>query len=58
MFHDILNRQLFFDNSKVQASEDVKNLIQSLLEKNPEKRLGTKDENEIKKHPWFYDLNW
>ena len=58
MFHDILNRPLFFDNSKVQASDDVKNLITALLDKNPEKRLGNKDENDIKNHPWFYDLDW
>lgn len=42
MYHDILNRELFFDNSKVDASQDVKNLIKSLLKKDPEQRLGNK----------------
>lgn len=22
------------------------------------KRIGAKDENEIKNHPWFADINW
>ena len=42
MFHDILNRELFFDNSKVNASPEVKDLIKNLLKKDPEKRLGAK----------------
>lgn len=35
MFHDILNRELFFDNSKVEASAEVKDLIKNLLKKDP-----------------------
>lgn len=42
MFHDILNRELFFDNSKVDASPEAKDLIRNLLKKDPEKRLGSK----------------
>jgi hypothetical protein len=29
-----------------------------LLKKDPTKRIGAKDENEIKNHPWFADMNW
>ena len=58
MFSDILNRELFFDNSKVQASEEVKNLIYNLLKKDPEQRLGTKNEDDIKNLPWFKDIDW
>lgn len=58
MFHDILNRQVFFDNSKVEASAQAKDLIKSLLKKDPEKRLGAKNENQIKEHPWFADMDF
>lgn len=58
MFQDIVNRELFFDNSKTDVSDHCKNLIYSLLKKDPAKRIGAKDENEIKNHPWFADMNW
>lgn len=58
MFHDILNRELFFDNSKVQASEEAKSIIYNLLKKDPEQRLGSKNEDDIKNHPWFKDVDW
>lgn len=34
------------------------NLIKRLLEKDPEKRLGTKDVNEIKQHSFFKTIDW
>jgi len=44
MFQDIVNRELFFDNSKIEASDNCKNLIFSLLKKDPAKRIGVNDE--------------
>lgn len=58
MFHDIVNRELFFDNSKNDVSDQCKNLIYSLLKKDPMKRIGAKDNNEIKNHTWFSDIDW
>ena len=58
MFQDIVNRELFFDTSKVDPSDNCKNLIYSLLKKDPMKRIGSKDELEIKNHPWFESINW
>ena len=36
-------------------SNDLVSLLNALLEKNPEKRLGssTDDAEEVKAHPWF-----
>jgi serine/threonine protein kinase len=35
-------------------SDNVKDLIIRLLEKNPKSRIGSKlDADEIKQHPWF-----
>ena len=40
-------------------STSVRRLLEQLLEKNPEKRLGNKvGAAEIKKHPWFAGINW
>ncbi len=58
MFHDIINRELFFDNSKVEASPEVKDLIKNLLKKDPEKRLGAKSEEDIRNHPWFSSIDF
>ena len=40
-------------------STDIQDLINSLLHKNPEDRLGAKNGiSDIKKHKYFQDLNW
>jgi len=40
-------------------SGDCFNLVKSLLEKNPEHRLGAKNGIiDIKNHNWFNDINW
>ena len=58
MFQDILNREIFFDNSKVEASPEAKDIIRKLLRKDKEKRLGSENEEEIRNHPWFAGLNF
>jgi len=40
------------------VSEDAKNLINKLLEKDPGTRLGRKGLQEIKKHPFFSGINF
>ena len=40
-------------------SSDCKNLLKSLLQKNPSKRLGSqRGSSEIKEHPWCADIDW
>jgi hypothetical protein len=41
-------------------SEEAKNLIVSLLNRNPSKRLGAGPDGaeEIKRHPFFRNLDW
>lgn len=39
-------------------SKECKSLLNGLLEKEPEKRLGTNGIDEIKNHPFFKSLNW
>ena len=42
----------------LKVSEEAKNIISKLLEKNPGSRLGKKGLNEIKSHPFFGNLNF
>lgn len=43
----------------IPMSEDLKDLIRKLLEKNPAKRLGSNgDADEIVNHPWFKGVEW
>ena len=41
-------------------SSEIKDLLIALLERNPQKRLGSskEDANEIKAHPWFRGIDW
>ena len=47
------------NNIKKGWSLESADLINKLIQKNPNKRLGSSGGiNEIKKHPWFKDINW
>lgn len=47
------------DKHKILMSEEVKDLITKLLEKDPRDRLGTVGEVEaIISHPWFADIDF
>jgi len=43
---------------KIQTSEEVKDLILKLLEKDPKNRLGNNGFDEIRKHPFFNNLDF
>lgn len=58
MYHDIINREVSFERFKVETSQDVKDLIKALLQKDPEKRLGSKGDKDIKNHPWFSSIDF
>ena len=52
LFHNIEHGNLKIPSS---ISEELKDLLHKLLEKDPAKRVGVEG---IKEHPWFSDLNW
>lgn len=60
--HDILFRQIMMDDVKFprNISNEAKSLLNGLLEKNPQKRLGggPDDVKEIMAHPFFACINW
>ena len=56
IFRNIQNAELYIPNF---ISEKAQKLIKSLLERNPNNRLGSKmDVEEIKNNEYFYDVDW
>jgi serum/glucocorticoid-regulated kinase 2 len=59
------DRQQLFDKIKFASpaypaflSPKAKNLLESLLKKTADKRLGYDSNNPVRNHPWFEDVNW
>ena len=55
LFNKIKNCQLVLHNY---FSDDLKDLLKKLLEKDPNKRFGVNNKDEIKKHPFFKGIEW
>lgn len=59
-FENILKKPLDFPTMQhIDISDDCKDLLRHLLKKRPTERLGHESGAEdIKRHPWFNDINW
>ena len=55
LFNKIKNCQVVLHHY---FSEDLKDLMKKLLEKDPDKRFGVFDKDEIKQHPFFKGIDW
>jgi len=55
MYQKILNGELRFPSY---VSSDAQSLLEGLLTRDVEKRLGTGSSEEVKKHPFFKDIDW
>jgi serine/threonine-protein kinase RIM15 len=68
VFENILHRRIHWPDSEeddVIISEEARDLINNLIQLNPQDRLGANAEEkypsgaaEIQAHPWFADINW
>jgi serine/threonine protein kinase len=62
MFDSIVNSPIDFPQVGVQAgqvTQQARDFLEALLQKNPNKRLGaTRGINELKEHAYFSDVNW
>nr|AML78540.1 putative LOV domain-containing protein [Xeronema callistemon] len=57
-FFNVLHKDLTFPSS-IPVSLTARQLIHALLRRDPADRLGSNSgANEIKKHPFFHDINW
>ena len=56
MYRNISENKLMFPEF---FSEELKDLLKKMLDKDPKKRIGIgNDKQDLKKHPFFADLNW
>ena len=56
MYRNISENKLIFPEF---FSEELKDLLKKMLDKDPKKRIGIgNDKQDLKKHPFFADLNW
>ncbi|XP_039145925.1 probable serine/threonine protein kinase IREH1 isoform X1 [Dioscorea cayenensis subsp. rotundata] len=58
IFENILNRKIPWPQVPEEMSFDAQDLIDKLLTEDPNQRLGAKGASEVKKHPFFKDINW
>lgn len=61
VFQRILNRTIKFPEIGTEEgmmSQEAYDLINKLLTMDPKKRLGSKGIQEIKKHPFFAEVDW
>lgn len=57
-FTNVLQRDLIFPTS-IPVSILVRQLMRDLLQRNPNKRLGSRNgANDVKNHPFFSGINW
>lgn len=57
MYRKILSEPLHFPGPEIVPSA-AKDLLTKLLDRNPEKRLGSQGASEIKAHPFFHSIDW
>lgn len=55
MYQKILKEPLTFPSN---MDKDARSLLQGLLDRNPQKRLGANGAGEIKAHPFFRQIDW
>jgi len=55
LYQNIARAKLEIPNN---LSAEAKDLITKLLERDPEQRIGVKDRNELRNHPFFAGIDW
>jgi CheY-like chemotaxis protein len=58
VFENILTRNINWHDDEVEISPECRDLMERLMCSSIEKRLGHRGADEVKKHPWFADVDW
>ncbi|MED6167267.1 hypothetical protein PIB30_001163 [Stylosanthes scabra] len=58
IFDNIINRDIQWPKVPEEISFEAYDLINKLLNENPVQRLGATGATEVKRHPFFKDINW
>jgi serine/threonine-protein kinase RIM15 len=57
VFENILSRNILWPEDD-SVSPEARDLMEQLLQTNVEERLGRNGAEEVKRHPWFKDVEW
>jgi serum/glucocorticoid-regulated kinase 2 len=57
MYRKILQEPLHFPSSDI-VPNSARDLLEKLLDRRPDRRLGAKGASEIKAHPFFHQIDW
>ncbi|KAJ3411713.1 hypothetical protein HDV05_001823 [Chytridiales sp. JEL 0842] len=58
VFENILTRNINWHEDDVEISKEARDLMEKLMCSSIENRLGYRGADEVKKHPWFADVDW
>ncbi|KAK7312074.1 hypothetical protein VNO77_35637 [Canavalia gladiata] len=58
IFDNIINRDIQWPKVPEEISYEAYDLMNKLLNENPVQRLGATGATEVKRHPFFKDINW
>ncbi|CAA0836706.1 Probable serine/threonine protein kinase IRE [Striga hermonthica] len=58
IFNNIINRDIPWPKVPEEMSLEAYDLLNKLLSENPVQRLGATGAGEVKRHPYFKDINW
>ncbi|KAJ3087142.1 rim15, signal transduction response regulator, partial [Quaeritorhiza haematococci] len=58
VFENILKRNIDWLEGEVEVSPEARDLMERLMCMNVEDRLGARGAEEVKRHPFFTDINW
>ncbi|KAI8826995.1 uncharacterized protein EV422DRAFT_490988 [Fimicolochytrium jonesii] len=58
VFENILTHRIDWCDEEVDMSAEARDLMESLMCQDIETRLGTRGAKEVKRHPFFKELNW
>lgn len=58
VFENILSREIDWHENEVEVSPEARDFMERLMCADPDQRLGAKGAGEVKKHPFFKNVNW
>lgn len=58
VFENILSRRIDWHEDDDDVSADARDLMNRLICTDPQKRLGVNGADEVKRHPFFKDIDW
>ncbi len=58
LFENILTQEFTIEHANLNLSDECVDLLKQLLQKDPQIRLGNNGSDEIKRHPFFKEIDW